>query len=105
MGLERINMPKIIIDYAMSMLKKAEHCIITKYEPTELYEIEKSMRQGDCLSPLIYHISVAEGVNTSDTSNHYLNNRFKLPLTILLEGNLRIGRMYTTLQPYLYIFL
>ena len=40
MGLERINMLKIIIDYAMSMLKKAENCIITKYKPTELYETE-----------------------------------------------------------------
>ena len=66
MGLERINMPKTIIDYAMSMLKKAENCIITKYEPTELYEIEKSVRQGDCLSPLIARSASYVGGVVSD---------------------------------------
>ena len=54
-SLERFNFPEAFISYVLSNLEGATSCFKTFYGPTEEFDVETSVRQGDPLSPLVYN--------------------------------------------------
>ena len=53
-SLERFNMPESFISYVLGNLTNATSCFKTFYGPTQEFDVQTSVRQGDPLSPLVY---------------------------------------------------
>ena len=60
--MKRFGFPEIFRNFVMNYLKSARSCILTRYGPTEAFNLENSVRQGDPLSPLLY-ILVIDGLH------------------------------------------
>jgi hypothetical protein len=88
-SLERFNFPEAFISYVLSNLEGATSCFKTFYGPTEEFDVETSVRQGDPLSPLVY-ICITDPLHEGLKANPLYNNR-KMGYVFSNDPSLRIA--------------